>query len=62
MKERVGDEKLIIGVVVRDINDHVCLWAAAPLKLRPYGAIEICLLLLLLYFLPQVVKIPEVKN
>jgi len=22
MKERVGDEKLIIGVAVRDINDH----------------------------------------
>jgi len=29
----------------------VCIAITAPLKLRPYGAIEICLLLLLLFFL-----------
>jgi len=37
----------------------LCL-APAPLKLRTYGAIQICLLLL--FFIPQVVQIPGVKN
>jgi len=35
---------------------------SAPLNLRPYGTIKICLLLLLFFFIPQVVKIPGVKN
>jgi len=41
------------------------IWTArksAHLKLRPYGAIQICLLLSLLIFLPQVIQIPGVKN
>jgi len=38
-----------------------CL-APAPMKLRPYGAIQICLLLLLFSFIPQVVKIPGLKT
>ena len=37
----------------------LCL-APAPLKLRTSGAIQMCLLLL--FFIPQVVQIPGVKN
>jgi len=35
MKDRVGDEKLIIGVAVRDINDHrfYLLFGSLPLKM-----------------------------
>jgi len=42
------------GVYVRCDEHTSDPGASAPLKLRPYGAIQICLLLLLL-FLPQVV-------
>jgi len=39
-----------------------------PLKLRPYGAISIIIIIIIeqiiniIIFIPQVVKIPEVKN
>ena len=43
--------------------ENGAMLTTAPLKLRPYGAIQICLLLLLLFFWPSVDMFPrEFKN
>ena len=48
MQNKIKELNIAVAAIAKDIRDKPNGQATAPLKLRPYGAIQMCILLLLL--------------